>query len=120
MLWDLYQQIRIAQLDERLSTIQSAPPTDGLARDAVVRLEEKLDRLALITRALFELMQETNGVTEERLTAKVVDIDLRDGQQDGRMTARPRKCPKCDAMMSPKFARCLFCGFREDAPAAFT
>ena len=119
MLWDLYQQFRIGQLDEQLNRIQSAPPTDGLARDAVVRLEEKLDRLGLITRAMFELMQETDGLTEERLTAKVVEIDVRDGEQDGRMTPRPKKCPKCEAMMSPKFARCLFCGFQEDAPSAF-
>ena len=43
MLWDLYQQYRIAQLDEQLDRIEGAPRTDGLARDAVVRLEEKLE-----------------------------------------------------------------------------
>jgi len=120
MLWDLYQQFRIGQLDERLDRMQGTPTTDGLARDAVVRLEEKLDRLALIARAMFEVMEESGGVSEERLTAKVVEIDLRDGQQDCRMTAAPTRCPKCEAMMSPKFGRCLFCGYRKDAPAAFT
>jgi len=88
MLWDLYQQYRIGQLDQKLDRIQGAPTQDGLARDHAVRLEEKLDRLALITRALFELMQESSAVLEERLSAKVVEIDLRDGQADGRMTAR--------------------------------
>jgi len=29
---------------------------------------------------------------------------------------RAKKCPKCDAMMSPKFRRCLFCGYKDDSP----
>jgi len=120
MLWDLYQQFRIRQLGQRLEKVEGVPITDGLARDAVVRLEEKLDRLALITRAMFELMQESSGLTEERLTAKVVEIDLRDGQQDNRAATRPTRCPKCDAMMSPKFGRCLFCGHKEETIASFT
>ena len=119
MLWDLYQQYRIARLDRQIDDIQSTPTTDGLARDEVVRLEEKLDRLALITRAMFELMQQSHGLSEEQLAKKVVEIDVRDGQQDGRMSPQPKRCPKCEAMISPKFARCLFCGYRDDA-AAFT
>ena len=84
------------------------------------RLEEKLDRLALITRAMFELMQEAGGLSDERLTQKVLEIDLRDGQQDNRMSPRPKRCPKCDAMISPKFARCVFCGYRDEAPGAYS
>ena len=91
MIWDLYQQFRISQLDARLDEVQGRPQTDNLARDEVVRLEEKLDRLALITRAMFELMQQS-GVTEEQLTKKVVEIDLRDGHEDGRMSPRPARC----------------------------
>jgi hypothetical protein len=119
MLWDLYQQYRIGQLDERIDRIQGAPTRDDLARDTVVRLEEKLDRLALITRALFELL-ESRGISERRLSEKVVEIDLRDGQADNRMSARPTRCPKCEAMISPKFGRCLFCGYREEGVSSFT
>ena len=119
MLWDLYQQVRINQLDRRVDAIQGTPTTDDLARDSVVRLEEKLDRLALITRALFELMQ-ASGISEEQLSAKVTEIDLRDGQADCRMSPAPKRCPKCNAMISPKFGRCLFCGHREEAVGAFT
>ncbi len=118
MLWDLYQQIRIYQLDAKIDSITGTPSTDGLARDSLVRLEEKLDRLALITRAMFELMQ-SSGITEAQLSAKVTEIDLRDGQADGRMSPKPRRCPKCDAMISPKFGRCLFCGHRDEASSTF-
>jgi len=115
-LWDIYQQIRIRDLDNRVDRIEGAPTTDGLARSEVVRLEEKLDRLALIARAMFEL----SGISEEKLTAKVLEIDLRDGQNDGRMSPTPKRCPKCNAMMSPKFGRCLFCGQRDELTGSFS
>jgi len=120
MLWDLYQQYRIGELDRKIETLAGAPTGDAVARDAVGRLEEKLDRLALISRAMFELLQESEGFSEERLSAKVLEIDLRDGQADGKVTARPKKCPKCEAAMSPKFGRCLFCGHRDDSTTPFT
>ena len=112
MLWDLYQQYRIGQLDEKIDRVQGRSSSDNLARDAAFRLEEKLDRLALITRAMFELLADA-GITEEKLSAKVVEIDVRDGTKDGRMTPQPKRCPKCEAMISPKFGRCLFCGHSE-------
>ena len=118
MLWDLYQQIRIYQLDAKIDSVKGTPSTDGLARDSLVRLEEKLDRLALITRAMFELMQ-SSGITETQLSTKVTEIDLRDGQADGRMSPKPKRCPKCDAMISPKFGRCLFCGHTDAASSTF-
>ena len=120
MLWDLYQQHRIRQLNRRVDVLESAPGTDDLARDEVARLEEKLDRLALITRALFELLQESTGMAEAKLSAKIVEIDLRDGQEDGRMSPKPTRCPKCQAMISPKFGRCLFCGHRDESVGSFT
>ena len=51
-------------------------------------------------------------ITEEQLRARIVEVDLRDGQADGRMTPLPKQCPKCQAKMSPQFGRCLFCGFQ--------
>jgi hypothetical protein len=40
----------------------------------------------------------------------------RDGEQDNRITPRAKKCPKCDAIMSPKFHCCLFCGYKGESP----
>lgn len=116
MLWDLYQQYQIQQLDAKIDRAQGAKSSDELARDAVMRLEEKLDRLALISRAMFETLQGAGLMAEEKLNAKIVEIDLRDGQKDGKIAPIPKRCPKCNAMMSPRFGRCLFCG-HEDATA---
>lgn len=119
MLWDLYQQYRIGQLDEKLDRVQSDAAALSSVQHAVPRLEEKIDRLALICRAMFELMQESGGIPEARLKAKIVEIDVRDGEVDGRMTPAPKRCPKCDAMMSPHFGRCLFCGYQDDTVTRF-
>ena len=110
MLWDLVQHSQIRRLDEKVDRLHDTAHRESIARDATEHLEEKVERLALITRALFELLQESSGASEERLRAKITEIDLRDGQADGRMTPIPKRCPKCDAMMSPRFRRCLFCG----------
>ena len=47
-VWDLYQSYRIAELDGKISDVQAARTQDDVARDAAFRLEDKVDRLALI------------------------------------------------------------------------
>jgi hypothetical protein len=116
IIWDLYQSHRIQQLDGRISDVQVSRSHDQVARDTAFSLEEKMDRLALICCALFELMQTSAGITEEQFRKKILEIDLRDGQADGRVTPRAKKCPKCAATMSPQFGRCLFCGHKDDSP----
>ena len=116
IIWDLYQSHRIRQLDSRVSDVQASRSHDHVARDAAFGLEEKMDRLALICCALFELMQTTTGISEDQLRKKIGEIDLRDGVADGRITPQAKKCPKCGAAMSPKFRRCLFCGYKDDSP----
>ena len=118
MLWDLYQHYQIAQLESRVDRAQTATAEDSGARRATLHLEERVDRLVLLCRAMFELLQESTGHTEERLSAKILEIDLRDGRADGKMSPHPTRCPKCEAMMSPRFGRCLFCGEQSAAGPA--
>jgi hypothetical protein len=119
IIWDLYQSHQISELGNRIGDVQASRTQDHVARDAASRLEEKVDKLALISCAMFELMQESSGISEEQLRKKIVEVDLRDGQADNRMTARAKKCPKCEAMISPKFGRCLFCGYKDDTAGSF-
>jgi len=114
--WQVYQSERIRELQERISTVRTH---DSLARDAAHRLEAKVDQLALLCQAMFELLQASSGLTDDQLNKKILEIDARDGQIDGRITPRVKKCPKCDGTISPQFGRCLFCGHR-DAGASNT
>jgi hypothetical protein len=119
MLWDLIQHVQINQLQAKIDRMNDGGSRESIARDANMHLADKIEGLALITRALFEVLQESTGITEEQLRAKITEIDSRDGHADGRMTPRPKKCPKCDAMMSPRFGRCLFCGEIDKSASVF-
>jgi hypothetical protein len=118
-IWDLYQSSRINQLDMKVDRLMDAEAKVEGARRVEVDLDEKVNRLALICRAMFELLQQSTGLSEEQLTKKILEIDLRDGQADGRMTPKGKVCPKCGATMSPKFGRCLFCGYKDESAASF-
>jgi hypothetical protein len=108
------------ELKELRGKLSTAKTQGGVARDTAFRLEDKVDKLALVCQAMFELLHETSGISEEQLKKKIVEIDGRDGQADGRITPRARKCPKCEATMSPQFGRCLFCGHTDEAAPVIT
>jgi hypothetical protein len=115
-IWTLLQQRELRDLNSKLSNVKTQ---DGFARDTAFRVEDRVDELTLICQAMFELLHETSGISEEQLKRKIVEIDGRDGNVDGRITPQIKKCPKCEATISPQFGRCLFCGYKDEA-AAFT
>ena len=73
-------------------------------------LEDRLDKLLLVNMAMWELLKDRTELTEEDLLAKVQEVDLRDGQADGKISKTVAKCPKCGRTMSPRHKKCLYCG----------
>ena len=76
-------------------------------------LGEHFDRLALITNAMWELLQQAwPGLTTDVLVAKMHEIDGRDGAYDSSTHRPPRQCvnPACNAKVMPGQPRCQFCG----------
>ncbi len=82
----------------------------------VAELETRFNRLALINEALWELLKDRHGYTEEELGDWITLTDLKDGKLDGRVrqTTAPLNCVKCNRVVSRAFARCMYC----DEPAA--
>ena len=115
MLWDLLQQYQIGQLGQQVDQMRNDAAISEATVRTAARLNDKVDRLALLCQAMFELMQQTSGVTEAQFKAKIAEIDSRDGQADGRIMPKPKPCPKCGAMISPQFGRCLFCGYHDES-----
>ena len=74
------------------------------------KLEDRVQRLALVTEALWALLEE-NGYTREQLIAKIEEIDGADGSIDGHVIRPPLRCPKCDSAVSPGAKLCQFCGW---------
>lgn len=90
---------------------RTASRAASLARSAAVgdatlhtnRIEdvnERVDRLAMIVRAMWALLEE-QGYTAEQLIAKLEELDLADGEIDGKVTQQALDCPSCQSKVAP-------------------
>ncbi|WP_143543743.1 hypothetical protein [Rhodopirellula sp. MGV] len=107
MLWELYQQSQIADARNAASRAETKSKR---YESEVARLEDKVESLALTCQALWEIVREQTGLTDEQLVAKVSEIDLRDGVADGRMTNGVQSCENCGRKTSKRRLSCLYCG----------
>ncbi len=73
-------------------------------------LYENLARAMLISEALWELLKEHTGLTVEDLHKKLYEIDMQDGQIDGKNERKAVQCPNCKHTVSPRHTSCLYCG----------
>jgi len=86
-IFDFYQQYRIDQLQKETAQTGAAVRTAGGGVDAD-RLERALGELALAVKTVQRVMVEKGMCTPEELHAKLRQIDLEDGQADGRAPIR--------------------------------
>jgi hypothetical protein len=89
---------------------QTAP---GAAQDRsqIDLLQLEIERLLMVTEALWILLRDQHGFTDELLIQKVQEIDLRDGRRDGRVAKEPpMKCPQCGKAIGARRPICIFCG----------
>ncbi len=119
-IWNLIQQSQIGRSRAEASTAK----TDALhaqqsASDVRHEMGSRLDRLALVCQAMWELLRETQGVTEEMLIRKVSEIDLRDGKLDGKLVKNIRKCSDCGRVMNSRHTKCIYCGAENLLDSAF-
>jgi predicted Zn-ribbon and HTH transcriptional regulator len=99
------------------STARLAKETADLSRRRTTEaagnireLEDRLDRLTLACMAMWSLLQEKTKLTEEDLMERVKQIDLADGQEDGKLKLGVSKCAGCGRVMARRHLRCLYCG----------
>lgn len=72
-------------------------------------LNERIGSLAMIVRAMWALLEE-QGLTREQLIAKLDELDMADGIDDGQMKRGAIDCPSCDSKVAPGLTKCQFCG----------
>ena len=73
-------------------------------------LRANLAKSMMITEALWEILRDEHGMTDEKLHKKIYEIDMRDGVLDGQNQRKAAKCPECDHMVSTRHPACLYCG----------
>ena len=107
----MYQQGQISGAQSAASRAHTeAQRARGDAARDVRDLEARLDSLTLTTMAMWSLLGERLGITEDELAARVRELDLRDGRLDGRYTAPPAVCAECGRTFAAKRDRCIYCG----------
>lgn len=81
------------------------------ARNEVRRLEDRLERLELACAAMWSLVREVHGFTDEQLMARAIALDEADGKRDGKLGSGPKVCPSCQRTSPVRSSgKCLWCG----------
>lgn len=116
-LWDIVQQIQINQANTTAEYAKdtSLSNSDRIHKE-VQRLEAKIDSLAIISQALWEVLREKTDLTEKDIEGKIAEIDIRDGRRDGKITGKPAQCPACDRPTHTRLKACPYCGTALNKP----
>lgn len=92
------------------SLARSAAVADGtMHSNRIEDLNERIDRLLMIVRGMWALMEE-QGTTPEQLMAKIEELDGQDGEVDGRVRPQVAECPACQSKVAPNLRACQLCG----------
>ena len=110
MIWDLFQQSQISQA--RADAESAKHKAERVERSQVnaETLQNRFEKLTLVCCAMWELLRDKIGASEEELLAKIREVDLRDGKSDGAVKFPVRKCSKCERMMNKRHLNCIYCG----------
>lgn len=110
-LWDIVQQIQINEVGRTAGYAKDTSRSNSdRTHQEVQRLEAKIDTLAIISQALWEVVREKTDLTEKDIEARIAEIDIRDGRKDGKITGKPTQCPACDRPTHTRLKACPYCG----------
>jgi len=78
-------------------------------------LNERVDRLILVVDAMWSLLEE-GGYSDVQLRRRIAEIDLVDGEEDGKRRDLATTCVECDSKVPVGRATCQFCGADASSP----
>ncbi len=111
-IWEIFQTGQLMEAK------QKAIAADGLSKANAVSTGATLtqvETLVLANQAMWELLSEKCGVTDNDLIKKMNEIDLRDGKLDGKLEvtrATATDCHDCGKKISKRRSTCYWCGAR--------
>lgn len=116
--WGYTQGLK--RFSEVRKTVAGAVQEISEAEARIQELETTRDRLQLICQAMWELLRGPHGLTDEQLVERVREIDLRDGQLDGKVTpTEVARCSSCQRVVNRRHRICIYCGAHNSHSAAF-
>ena len=105
-LWDIAQEGRIRSAEKRAQRAEEK--TVDLAGGAG-SVQRRLDVMTLANQALFEILRDRLGISEEEVIYRMAEIDGRDGRKDGKIGATVVSCRRCGKKVSTARQRCMYC-----------
>lgn len=108
-IFDVYQQGKITGLGSLQADTDRRVTNTG---DKLRELEQRYERMSLVTNALWQLLKAHTGLTDADLKKYVEKVDLSDGVRDGKV-ARSKgamDCPKCSRRVLKSATVCAWCG----------
>ena len=116
IFWEFQQQAKIHNANADASR---ARQTAQKADDRIRELEKRIDRISLVSQAMWELIRDNTGWSDEDIFARISEIDLRDGVRDGKMGAKVIDCPNCKGKINSRKGYCMICGAEAQAGEVF-
>jgi hypothetical protein len=102
-IFDVYHQVK-GQAD---SDRRAAGTGDKLRE-----LEQRCERMSLVTNALWQLLKSHTGLTDADLKKYMERVDLSDGVRDGKVARNKgaMDCPHCSRRVLKSATACAWCG----------
>lgn len=116
MIWDLLQQKQINRAEK---TAGEAGSQASRTAGELELLRQQVERMGLACQAMWELLSEKHGLTQQELEARIAEIDRRDGRLDGKMAVQTLVCPGCGSAVHSKRVTCVICGTAIPRPSTF-
>jgi hypothetical protein len=81
------------------------------AKSDIRDLEARVDKLELIVESLWRQLKRHTELKDEDLIEMMSQIDLEDGQYDGKKSTKSfRECAGCGRRISKSHTKCFYCG----------
>jgi hypothetical protein len=99
--------------NRRLRELDKAQREGRALREVVADLQRRVEKQAVLVRALFTLLSVKQGITEAELLDRFRRVEAE------RASAQVKKCGQCGRTVNERTHRCLYCGAVCEVESAF-